>query len=233
MKLVEYIKNSYLTIPEQKENYLFGEILVHIRKPLSKGVSVTAALKEIERMLPKEYFAGLESIIVDELDTGPNFPYNAIYKNNIIYVSSQQDNVLDMVDDIIHELGHHCEKRYSEILYSDGKIEDEFRKKRERLFIDLKSYNMKPINKLTKTIKYNQDVDYYMYKTIGYKKLFNFINGLFLTNYSAVSIREYFGIGFEYYVMEKDGIDKKNIKKICPQLYAKLKILEKKIMRGK
>ena len=69
---------------------------------------------------------------------------------------------------------------------------------------------------------YDKDIDMFLYKGVGYDVMWNFVNGLFPSPYSATSLREYFAVGFEDYFMK----EKEQLKKICPILFAKLEKLE-------
>ena len=57
---------------------------------------------------------------------------------------------------------------------------------------------------------------------VGYERLNNLINGLFLNPYSTVSLREYFARGFEEYYLG----DRLYLKKICPYINKKLYLLD-------
>ena len=84
------------------------------------------------------------------------------------------------------------------------------------------NYDYDPSPKLKTVYHYDEKIDMYLYKDVGYEAMWNLINGLFPSPYSATSLREYFAIGFEYYFMG----EKNTIKKLCPVLYSKLENLE-------
>ena len=69
--------------------------------------------------------------------------------------------------------------------------------------------------------EYNKNIDYFLYKDVGYTLLNNLVSGLFPSAYSATSLREYFAIGFEEFFIG----DRTYLKKICPILYYKLESL--------
>ena len=69
---------------------------------------------------------------------------------------------------------------------------------------------------------YDEDIDLYFYKDVGYEAMWHLINGLFPSPYSATSLREYFAIGFEeYYLGERSSL-----KRDCPILFSKIKELD-------
>ena len=77
-----------------------------------------------------------------------------------------------------------------------------------------------PIELQTK-VQFSQDIDDYLYKDVGYNLLWNLIIGLFISPYSVTDLREYFAVGFEYYVQGETEI----VKKTCPILFSRLEEL--------
>ena len=68
--------------------------------------------------------------------------------------------------------------------------------------------------------EYNQEFDLFLYEKVGYDKLSNIAQGIFINPYAATSLREYFATGFtEFYVHpDEHGF----LKRVSPQLYKKL-----------
>ena len=70
-------------------------------------------------------------------------------------------------------------------------------------------------------MNFDQDIDDYLYKEVGYTPLWNYVNGIFPSPYAATSIREYFARGFEeYFIGDRKSLTKNNI-----VLYSKLQEL--------
>ena len=67
-----------------------------------------------------------------------------MYKDGAIYLSPEQDNEEDLLDDILHELAHAVEKKNEDLIYRDGRLEREFFAKRSTLYhlLDDKEYNL-------------------------------------------------------------------------------------------
>mgnify|MGYP003138921258 CR=1 FL=1 len=127
----------------------------------------------------------------------------------------------DLIDDIIHEIGHAVEKRYDEFLYADGEIEDEFIFKRSRLkrILQHQGYNVEKHDFLNS--EYSKELDFFLLEEVGYDALDMFSIDLFLNSYSATSLSEYFSNGFlEYYLGNSISL-----KQICPYIYKKLVVL--------
>ena len=144
---------------------------------------------------------------------------NAFYHNDTLFISNNQDNENDILDDIVHEYSHALEEKFEEEIYFDGSIKDEFISKRmqiERILrtsgYDTKKYHFKEID-------YNKSLDNFLLSVVGYEKFQNLTNhGLFINPYAATSLREYFATGFEEYILG----DHKELEVISPKLYKKL-----------
>ena len=131
---------------------------------------------------------------------------------------------MDLIDDLIHEVSHSIETSHKDIIYADGALEEEFRKKRIALYQTLKDKGLHPPVNLTSELNYNKSVDDYLYRTVGYPILNQIVvnQSLFIGSYSTTSIREYFAAGFEAYFLA----EKQLVFDMCPVLYSKLKLLD-------
>jgi len=65
-------------------------------------------------------------------------------------------------------------------------------------------------------------LDTLFYKKIGYDTLSYFTEPIFVSPYSATSLREYFSEGFENYYMGEQQL----VMDLSPELYNKIKLLE-------
>jgi hypothetical protein len=73
-------------------------------------------------------------------------------------------------------------------------------------------------------LEYNSELDNYLYKELGYDKLETFVNGLFITPYATISVREYFATAFEDCLLK----DPSYVRKISPMAYIKIESLLKR-----
>ena len=71
--------------------------------------------------------------------------------------------------------------------------------------------------------EYQQDLDDFLYKDIGYDNLNYLINGLFLNPYAVTSISEYFASGLEKYLI--DATKREQLRKLSPELTKKIEEL--------
>ena len=143
------------------------------------------------------------------------------YKDGALYISNDQDDENDMVDDIVHEIAHACEEQYGEYIYGDNRLKDEFLGKRNRLYHTLDAEGFKPSEKKFSNTEYDNELDMFLYHGVGYPTLTSLTMGLFYTPYAATSLKEYFADGFENYFLR----DRDYLKKISPLLCDKIEKL--------
>jgi hypothetical protein len=174
------------------------------------------------KLIPSHLLTGVDIIYVGEFDVFKEKKVNAVFQDGAIYVSNEQDSNQDMIDDIIHELAHSVEEKFTQYIYNENDLKNEFMGKRKRLYDILNSYDYKPPASIRTVFHYDEQIDMYFYKKVGYEAMWNLVNGLFPSPYSTTSLREYFAVGFEQYFMGEKAM----IKKYCPVLYSKIENLE-------
>ena len=218
----EYIKESATRY--KIENLKFYNKPVHILKPITNNVKIAQVLSDIENKIPKYLTSNFEVVYVGDFDMFHDMgrSYNAAFKDGAIYVTNEQDDYDDLIDDIVHEMAHSIERqsKYNDIIYDDGLIEKEFLGKRKHLFYMLDE----PMERMLDYInpEYDKNFDNYLYKNIGYGKLRGATHSLFFSPYAITALKEYWANGFENYVVG-DYDDRKKLKEISPELFKKIK----------
>ena len=198
------------------------EIDIFIKDSLPESINPDEVFRFISNRIPSHLMSGVDIVYVGDFDMFKEREINALYKDGAIYVSNKQDTKEDMIDDIIHEIAHSVEERYTNHIYDDQSLKKEFLGKRGRLYHTLLNNDNKPYSKIRNTYLYDQDIDAYFYKEVGYESLWYMTVGLFPSPYAATSLREYFAIGFEHFYLK----DRTELKNTCPMLYNKLSELE-------
>jgi len=218
----EYIKrSSKKALAENKEKRLHGKN-VFISDSLPTGFDIDYVLQIVEERIPLHLMHLVDAVYVG------NFPFlkkrniNASYNDGALYITNEQNDEEDMLDDIVHETAHAVEELYTGEIYSDQLIEEEYLGKRKRMCNLLSSEGHKVSNSLCTNVEYDKEFDQFLYKVVGYEKLVNITMGLFLSPYAATSLKEYFANGFEAYYIG----DRNFLKKISPHLYNKLEQLD-------
>ena len=216
----EYIKKhsekAKKTFPERR---LF-DVMVYIKDELSPQVDIDRVIKTIEKKIPKLFFFNIEVVYVGDFDEfyKDNRNFNAMYEDGALYVSNHQDDEEDMIDDIVHEIGHAAEDLYREEIYADNTIKNEFLGKRKRLYQTLKHEDLNPTYKKFLQTTYDRELDKYFYEEVGYATMASVSVGLFYSPYAVTSLREYFANGFENFFLS----DSNYLKDISPLLYKKI-----------
>jgi hypothetical protein len=219
---MNWIHESINRSKNSRNHYKMHEIDIFIKDPLPPKIDPDVVFSSFKRIIPSHLLSGVDIIYIGQFDVFKEKDVNAVFQDGAIYVTNEQSSNEDMIDDIIHELAHSVEEKYTEFIYGDSQLKEEFLTKRRTLHTILDAYNYNPPNTLRTNTHYEKNIDLYLYKAVGYEALWNLISGIFPSPYSSTSLREYFAIGFEFYFMK----DKSVIRKLCPALYSKFQSLE-------
>ena len=223
--MIGYIKQR---VRESKNNsrerYIYGNKLIYLKDQLPYGFDLEYVIDTVESLIPTRLVNNVDIIYVGKFPEFENSdtPFNAKYKDGALYITNNQDNENDMIDDIIHEIAHAVEEQFGEEIYGDGALKDEFEGKRRRLYHILDQEGYEPDNKKLADSDYNKYLDHYLYNVVGYPTLTSLSMGLFYSPYAITSLREYFANGFENYFLR----DNNYLKRISPVLYNKIVGLE-------
>jgi Mlc titration factor MtfA (ptsG expression regulator) len=217
----EYIFEKTLNTPR---HFKFGGIAVHINDPLPENVSIETVLKTIEKKIPAAYYEDLEGVHIGQHEDFDKRKVNALYVDNKLYISNEQDDMEDILNDVIHEIAHHLETKAIDEIYGDRLIIREFTKKRGQLNFELRSEGYWTEEFDFKDLKFSQSFDDFLYKRVGKQMLRMVTTGIFIRPYAAVSLREYFATGFEAYYLGKQD----ELFQTSPELYKKISDIDKK-----
>ena len=214
--------SSNRSVKQMGEYYLTGDTKIFVTEPLPENIDINNIITFLKTRIPHKFISLVDVIYIGQFDHLKQRNVNAIFLEGALYITNEQDNEKDMIDDVIHEIAHAAEKRYQSFLYTDQKIKNEFLRKREVLRRTLKyeGYAIDP--EYYQNAEYNVEFDDFLYKEIGYPKLRTLSQHIFASPYAATSLREYFADGFEDYYLGK----RRNLKEISPVLYSKLEELE-------
>ena len=223
--MLEYLKEAQRQLKNNiRDFYTPGGIHVYFKDKLANDqVDVEGIVAKVEKTIPEHLRSEVEMIIVGWFQEFEDREINAFYKDGTLCISHLQDNNEDMYDDIIHEISHSIEAPFGYEIYGDNKLKDEFLRKRKYLHDILWQLGYKTPMAFFENIEYDEEFDMFLYKTIGYDKLVNLVQGLFISPYAATSLREYFATGFTDFYMDSNH---KFLQKISPALYKKLIMLQ-------
>ena len=213
-KLVKRLKEQ-----QNVEYLLFNSIPITIKDKLTNNIDIRSLIKSVENVLPYSFRKLINSIIILDDPIFSQRKINAFYHNDTLFISNNQDDENDILDDIVHEYSHALEEKFEEEIYFDSSIKDEFINKRIQLerILRTSGYNMKDYD--FKKINYDKNLDKLFLNVIGYDKFQSLTKyRLFINPYAATSLKEYFATGFEEYILG----DHKELQVVSPKLYKKL-----------
>ena len=201
-----------------------GEIEVFIQS--NTRFDFKQALEKLEKVIPSYFLLqGIDVIYVGDFADLKDRNLNAAYADGAIYVLPNQSSEQDFLDDIVHEVAHSLEERFTGFIYGDGKIQQEYEEKYLKL-IDLmaKQAQIGIPEKFLKSVpfEYDPEWDEFLYQTVGYDTLHLLTPGLFASPYGATSLREYWANAFEHFFLTNAAASAI----ISPQAHNKIKELD-------
>jgi len=215
---MDWVKERITRYRTTRNHYKLHEIDIFIKDALPGHIDPDAVFSYISKKIPSIFLNSVDLIYIGQFDVIKKRQINAIFQEGAIYVSNIQDNNQDLIDDIVHAVAHATEESFRDLVYKDELLKREFLGKRNRLYWILQSNDYKPYAKIQNTYHYDEEIDMYFFKDVGYEKMWHIVTGLFPTPYSTTSLREYFAIGFEEFYIG----DKVSLQNNCPILFSKL-----------
>jgi hypothetical protein len=223
----EYVRKSSLSfIYESKEKYIFSKrVLVYQKNDVPSNIDLNYVLSVVEHKIPNHLVEELDDIFIGYFDELKERNINAMYKNGAIYVSNEPSSNADLIEDIIHEIGHAVEDKFGMMIYGDGSIEQEFSYKRLLFHTRTKNQGFKntPHHSKFANTEYDKEFDEFLYAHVGYDKLYSYMADVFPTMYSITSLEEYFAECFKLYFLKQDKLH--IYKRLCPKVFEKIEEL--------
>ena len=196
-----------------KDMYNVTGIDVYIKDRLPDEVDPDFVFKYINARLPFHLTNGIDIIYIGHFPDMDKRQINAYYEDGAIYVTNNQDDEMDLIDDIVHEMAHAIEKNNDDLIYATGALQREFIA-RKNLANRLKDIYVLPKD-FDFNIEYDNDIDDFLYKKVGYDILNQMVVGVFPSPYAATSVSEYFARGLEEYFIG----DNNSLKEMSPVLF--------------
>ena len=200
-----------------KDMYNVSGIDVYIKDRLPEEIDPDFIFRYINARVPFHLTTGVDIIYIGQFPEMREREINAYYEDGAIYVTNIQDDEMDMIDDIIHELAHAVERNNDEFIYGSGTLQREFVAKRKNLATIMGDMYDIPRDFVI-NFEYDREIDDFLYKQVGYDILNQLVVNIFVSGYAATSVSEYFARGFEEYFIG----DKENLRKLSPVLYKKI-----------
>ena len=219
-----WIEESIKKSKRMRDEFMVNGVTVFIKDALPEHVSGEFIFDYVGSRIPSYMMSNIEVIYVGQFPEMKERDINAFYENDAIYVTNEQDDEMDMIDDIIHEISHAVEHYNRELIYGDGRIQREFIAKRKRLSSLLKQKFDVPSD-FNINFEYDRAIDDFLYRDVGYDVLNQISVNIFPSGYAATSINEYWAKGFEELFIG----EKTSLKNMCPVLFKKLILTMKEL----
>jgi len=219
-----WIQESVKRAKRLKDQYQMNGVQVFIKDNLPEEVDPDFVFNYVGSRIPLFLTTNVEMIYVGQFPEMEERDINAFYENDAIYITNEQDDEMDMIEDIVHEISHAVEHYNREAIYGDGKLQREFIAKRKRLSALLSQKYDVPSD-FNINFEYDRAIDDFLYRVVGYDVLNQVCVGIFPSAYAATSLSEYWAKGFEELFIG----DRSDLRSLCPVLYKTLTTLIKEL----
>ena len=205
-----------------RDHFSLSGIDVFVKDQLPREIDTSFVFEYIRSRIPFFFMSGIDVVYIGQFPKMKERDINAYFEDGAIYVTNDQDDEMDMIEDIIHEIAHAVESNHQQFIYSTGAIQREFVAKRARLN-DLLSQKFNVPKDFNTNFEYDKDIDDFLYKDVGYDVLNQICVNIFPSAYAITSLSEYWAKGFEeLFIGEPTAL-----RDICPVLFRTLIILLK------
>ena len=219
-----WIQESIRRSKRMRNEYMVNGVTVFIKDALPEHVSGEFIFDYISSRIPSYLMRNVEVIYVGQFPEMKERDINAYYENDAIYITNEQEDEMDVIDDIIHEVSHAVEHYNRELIYGDGALQREFIAKRKRLS-SLLSQKYDVPGDFNINFEFDRAIDDFLFRDVGYDILNQVSVNIFPSGYAATSISEYWAKGFEELFIG----EKTSLKNLCPVLYKKLVLTMKEL----
>lgn len=212
-----YIQNQQTKLKRKRIN----NIDVFLKDEV-KNFDPFKVIRKAIKSVPEHLSRYIDTIYIGQFDHLDNRSLNASYLDGMIFLTNEQKDENDMLDDIIHEIAHSIEDSHGDEIYGDLTLQREFILKRKKLYVLLEQEGFEVKNYSFEDPNYNVAFDEFLHKEVTYGLLRSLTTDLFYSPYAATSLREYFANGFEAVFYDRDS---NKLGDISPILLEKIKNL--------
>ena len=103
---MDWIFESHKKSKILKDHYKLHDIDVYIKDKLPSHIDFDLCLKKVAKLVPSYLLGGVDIIYVGQFDFLKDRNINALYSDGAVYITNEQDDNQDIIDDIIHEISH-------------------------------------------------------------------------------------------------------------------------------
>jgi hypothetical protein len=219
-----WINESIKRSRQMKDYFNLNGVAVIVKDKLPDEIDLEFVLNYVAARVPFYLTQNIEMIYIGKFPEMEEREIDAFYENDAIYITNEQEEEMDMIEAIIHEISHAVEYYNQEFIYGSGKLQREFIAKRTRLSSLLSQKYSVPAD-FDVNFDYDRDIDEFLFRDVGYDALNQICVGIFPTAYAATSVSEYWAKGFEeLFIGDRDAL-----KQMCPILFKTLALMLKEL----
>jgi hypothetical protein len=219
-----WINESIKRSRQMKDYFNLNGVAVIVKDKLPDEIDLEFVLNYVAARVPFYLTQNIEMIYIGKFPEMEEREIDAFYENDAIYITNDQEEEMDMIEAIIHEISHAVEYYNQEFIYGSGKLQREFIAKRTRLSSLLSQKYAVPAD-FDINFDYDRDIDEFLFRDVGYDALNQICVGIFPTAYAATSVSEYWAKGFEeLFIGDRDAL-----KQMCPILFKTLALMLKEL----
>ncbi len=219
-----WINESIKRSRQMKDYFNLNGVAVIVKDKLPDEIDLEFVLNYVAARVPFYLTQNIEMIYIGKFPEMEEREIDAFYENDAIYITNDQEEEMDMIETIIHEISHAVEYYNQEFIYGSGKLQREFIAKRSRLSSLLSQKYSVPAD-FDINFDYDRDIDEFLFRDVGYDALNQICVGIFPTAYAATSVSEYWAKGFEELFIG----DRDTLKQMCPILFKTLALMLKEL----
>lgn len=179
---MDWITESAQKAKKLRNHYKLHDIDIFIKDQMPKDIDIDFVLAYVSKRLPQHLLRSVDIIYIGQFQDLINRQINAMYEDGAIFITNHQIDDGSFIDDLVHEVAHSNESAFKDIIYGDNLLNREFKAKRSSLYRILKDQmNIIPPKALLHDVTFNQEIDDFLYKEIGYTNLNSYSVGLFIS----------------------------------------------------
>ncbi len=95
-----------------RDHFNLGGVDVFIKDRLSENIDLSFVFEYIGSRIPFFFMDGIDIIYIGQFPKMKERDINAYFEDGAIYVTNLQDDEMDMIEDLIHEISHAVENNH-------------------------------------------------------------------------------------------------------------------------
>ena len=107
-----WIQESIKKGNRMRDHFNLGGVDVFIKDQLPEHIDVSFVFEYIGSRIPFYFMEGIDIIYIGLFPDMVKRDINAYYEDGAIYVTNDQEDEMDMIEDIIHEIAHAVENNH-------------------------------------------------------------------------------------------------------------------------